>query len=539
MLRTIAATVSTAAVALSLATMPGATGATAAPGFRAPVVVSGPAAAQTGEPSTVVDGKGRIHIGWHSDKIAPGSGPLEVVSSWCVRSDNGGATFLPPVPCDVSGSSNGDPWLAADPKNPDHLYYASLNFLASAGHLSQSFDGGRTWATKKIVANTGVDREWVVVDRNGVVYYGYHDIGPELIYLAKSLDGGATWQPGGTPVATGYPVTTNVAEWGDVIPNTNQGPPAIHPGDPNTILYPYLYSSLQQNTVENQNLPFPWGDLSNAAVAVSTDGGVTWTNKTVFRGPEHSNAAYALPSAAIDDAGNMYMVFAQDISDTPLRWHIYLMRSADGGQTWDTKPIQVDAGIKNAAMPHIVAGSDGRIGIAFYGTLDDGDPRVNDNADWDTYYATSLDAMAPAPQFTMTKVSTRHAHHGRVCPLGLACSSGRDLHDLFDLRLDAAGGANIPWTDTSGNNKATAATESQIMFSCQTSGPSLYAAKGAIAGCGKNAAVAGVKRTRPAPVVKPAREPLPATGVRDGAAIMVGLAAMAAAATVRRFLVRP
>lgn len=538
MLRSFAAAVSTGAVALALLTVPAGGAAPAAPGFRAPVIVSGPAFAQTGEPTTEVDGKGRIHVAWHSDKIAPGATGAEVVSSWCVRSDNGGATFSAPVVCDLSGTSNGDPWLAADPKDPDHLYYASINFVASAGHLSQSHDGGRTWETRKVVANTGVDREWVRVDQNGVVYYGYHDIGPELIYLAKSFDGGATWHPGGTPLATGYPVTTDVAEWADVIPNTNQGPPVIDPKNPERILYPFLYSTAPQNTIENENLPFPWGDLSNVAVAVSNDGGVTWMNKKIFEGPEHSNAAYALPSAAIDEAGNMYMVFAHNISATPLRWHIYLMRSADGGQTWDTKPIQVDSDLKNAAMPHIVAGSDGRIGVAFYGTTADGDPRVNDNANWDTYYATSLDAMAASPQFTMTKVSTRHVHHGRVCPLGLACSSGRDLHDLFDLRLDAAGGANIPWTDTSENKPATAATESQVLFSCQTSGPSLYASKGALAGCGKNVAVAGVKKAQPKPAAGPVRDPLPATGVADGAAIMLGLAAMAGAVTLRRTLRR-
>lgn len=527
-----------AAAAVVLPATLGRTAATPAK-FGANTRVNKTAIVSAGEPSTVVDGKGRIHVAWHGDN-ADAATPLDGIASWCARSDDHGRTWSDHVKCDVSGMGNGDPWLAADPKDPDHLYYASLNFLATAGQLSQSRDGGRTWTTSKVTANTGVDREWVTVAPDGTVYYSYHDIGPEFLYVAKSTDEGATWQPGGLPIATGYPVNTNVEGWPDLVPNTNQGPPVIDPTDSNRILYPYLTSTLPQNTVENQNLPFPWGDLSNVNMAVSTDGGITWTNKQIFTGPEHSNAAYALPSAAIDQAGTMYIAFVDNLVSAD-RWQLYLMRSSDHGATWTTEPMRVPTGLKNTAMPHIVAGSKGRIGLAYYGSQTEVRPTNNDSAVWDVYYSYSLDADAASPSFTTVKVSDHHVHAGRVCPLGLACENGRDLHDLFDLRLDQAGGVNIPWTDTSKDDPSTNGIESYVAFACQTGGPSLYASKGSIAGtCNTSTAVQGATFNRPAPkpAAKPAGGALPATGVPDAAAVAFGVSTILAAVLLRRFLRR-
>lgn len=491
---------------------------------------------RAGEPSTVVDGKGRIHVAWHGFDAAAAT-PLDGIASWCARSEDGGITWSDHVKCDVSGAGNGDPWLAADPKNPDHIYYASLAFTATAGQLSQSRDGGKTWTTARVTANAGVDREWVTVAPDGTLYYAYHDIGPEFLWVAKSTDEGATWQPGGAPLATGYPVNTNADVWADLIPNTNQGPPVIDPTDSNRILYPYLTSTLQQNTAENQNLPAPWGDLSNVNVAVSTDGGVTWTNKQIFTGPEHTNAAYALPAAAIDQAGVMYMTFVDNLERAD-RWNLYIMRSFDHGTTWESQPLKVATGLTNTTMPHIVAGSAGRIGLAYYGSATSVRPTDDDDAVWDVYYSYSLDADRPAPTFTTVKVSDHHVHHGRVCPLGLACTDGRDLHDLFDLRLDQAGGANIPWTDTSTDKKNTDELESSIGFACQTSGPSLYASKGSLAGrCNRATAVQGATVTTPRQGTNPlSGSGLPATGIPDAAAIGLGLASVGGAVLVRRLL---
>lgn len=490
-----------------------------------------------GEPSTVVDGKGRIHVAWHGRDAAAAT-PLGRIASWCARSDDNGLTWSDHVKCDVSGTGNGDPWLATDPKNPDHLYYASLNFLATAGQLSQSRDGGKTWTTAKVTANTGVDREWVTVAPDGTVYYAYHDIGPEFLYIASSTDEGSTWQPGGGPITTGYPVNTNVEGWPDLIPNTNQGPPQIDPTDSSRILYPYLTSTIEQNTVENQNLPAPWGDLSNVNIAVSIDGGITWVNRQIFTGPEHTNAAYALPWAAIDQGGIMYVAFVDNLENAS-RWNLYIMRSFDHGETWESKPLKVATGLANTTMPHIVAGSKGRIGLAYYGSGTKVRPTDNDTADWNVYYSSSLNADNAVPTFETVKVSDHTVHHGRVCPLGLACENGRDLHDLFDLRLDQAGGVNIPWTDTSTDDKKSAGIQSYVGFACQTSGPSLYASKGSIAGrCNRAAAVQGASVTKPAPGTATGAGGLPATGIPDSAAVAGGAVVMIGAGLLRRSLRR-
>ena len=68
--------------------------------------------------------------------------------------------------------------------------------------------------------------------------------------------------------------------------------------------------------------------------SVSTDGGVTWTGKTVFdteppRGTPGLPAACCDPSAAFDRFGNLFLAYAHDQAEG-----VEVALSSDGGQTW-------------------------------------------------------------------------------------------------------------------------------------------------------------------------------------------------------------
>src|SRR6185295_19173996 len=141
--------------------------------------------------------------------------------------------------------------------------------------------------------------------------------------------------------------------------------------------------------------------------------------------------------AAADRAGATYVVWSDP---TAGELDIWMSASADGA-TWGT-PVKVNPGTGTHLCPFIVAGGPGRVGVAWYETSSAGDP--NDigglkDADWHVAYATSLDALAPSPTFTVVD-ATGPIHKGTISTRGLSPTDqnppDRGLGDFLTVAVD-------------------------------------------------------------------------------------------------------
>jgi hypothetical protein len=144
---------------------------------------------------------------------------------WLSTSKDGGRTLSDPVR--VTGELAFQVRLAADPVKPKRVYMTwlqaeevgTLKFTAPGNpvQLARSDDGGVTWQAPVRVSSSARQRVVApspVVGRDGTVYVLYHDLGgdrldyegghlgrggppftgPSALVLARSRDGGATWE---------------------------------------------------------------------------------------------------------------------------------------------------------------------------------------------------------------------------------------------------------------------------------------------------------------------------------------------------------
>jgi hypothetical protein len=131
-----------------------------------------------------------------------------------------------------------------------------------------------------------------------------------------------------------------------------------------------------------------------AVVDTSHDNGLTWERHIVAGNAEATSGD--APDLAVAPDGTLYFFW------TDARWQPRLARSTDGGRTWSA-PVDVasGAGVRRALFPVVAAGSDGRVGLAFYGTPDDvpdwkGNPGdAPDGVRWYLYAAAISDPAAP------------------------------------------------------------------------------------------------------------------------------------------------
>jgi hypothetical protein len=95
-------------------------------------------------------------------------------------------------------------------------------------------------------------------------------------------------------------------------------------------------------------------------VGISHDAGVTWQQVLVA---DAKTMGFGELSLGIDESGNLYSTWVAVSDRLP-----YLSISRDGGLTWGA-PLMVGApGVNEAAIPQLVAGKNGHVAIAYYGS---------------------------------------------------------------------------------------------------------------------------------------------------------------------------
>ena len=251
---------------------------------------------------------GASNIGWAT---STNSG-----SSWTSGFLPGITTFASPA---GSYDRVSDPSVAYDAR---HLVWLinSLPLLNGGGVtgaaivVSRSTNGGTTWNNPVTVAtatgNSDFDKNWIACDNTsssafyGRCYVEWDDFqNGNQVHVAYSSDGGLTWTQGSLPslsVLGGQPV---VQPNGKVV------------------------------------MPIDNGSETSLMSLVSTNGGVSWTGPyTIASLTSHAVAGNlrtdALPSAEVDGAGKVYVVWQDCRFRSRCKSNDIVMSTSTDGQAW-------------------------------------------------------------------------------------------------------------------------------------------------------------------------------------------------------------
>ncbi len=277
---------------------------------------------------------------------------------WATSTD-GGATwkhgFLPGTT--VYANPKGpwdrisDPSVGYDPKH-DVWMALSLTLTGATGEdpvVNRSTDGGLTWKNPVTVAqNSGTffDKTWIGCDtwsqspNYGNCYVEYDDAGNgEIVKMWRSTDGGQTWTQGSVSGASGL-----------------GGQPLAQPNG--TVVVPF------------------WGNGMQALV--STDGGKTFSTSTISTQSDHGVAGSLrtepLPSAEVDGAGNVYVVWQDCRFRSGCSSNDIVMSTSTNGKNWSSVvriPIDgttsgVDHFIPGIGVDRATSGSSAHLALTYY-----------------------------------------------------------------------------------------------------------------------------------------------------------------------------
>ncbi|HXJ66705.1 MAG TPA: calcium-binding protein, partial [Actinomycetota bacterium] len=208
-------------------------------------------------------------------------------------------------------------------------------------------------------------------------------------------------------------------------------------------------------------------------------------------------AAENFPVIAEDAAGHYFDVFTvapvnhdpndPNVGAQTAPEQLYVASSSDGVH-WGT-PVQVTTQGTNT-FPWIVAGSSGRVDLAWYhtdetseqGTCQSGSGTCTVygagnllNAEWTVQFAQSLNATAASPTYHITTASEHPVKHGQICTNGLGCTTGgdRSLGDFMQITSDNQGGAVISYVDDTSNDFIGGEATGPAEIVRQIAGPSL------------------------------------------------------------------
>jgi len=300
-----------------------------------------------------------------------------------------------------------DPVVAYDPEHGVWLAQSLLlDETASGPHgsavvVNRSTDGGLSWSgpitTAATSGNEDFDKNWIVCDTHstspfyGNCYATWDDFGNgNRILMSTSTNGGLTWS---APAAT----ANNATGLG--------GQPVVQPdGD---VIVPAA------NAFETAIIAFR-----------STNGGASWSNAiTITSTPSHNVAGNLrtgpLPSAEIDAAGRVYVVWQDCRFRKGCKVNDIVMTTSDDGVTWS--PItRVPIDTVNSSVDHFIPG----IGV---------DPSTSGGSAWLglTYYF-----------YRASRCGTRRT----PCQLEVGYVQSNDGGTNWSNHTDVAGPFPVTWT---------------------------------------------------------------------------------------------
>ncbi len=188
----------------------------------------------------------------------------------------------------------------------------------------------------------------------------------------------------------------------------------------------------------NKSCTDPVDGVRRAAVAVSTDGGLSWDVKII----DGSTAGASDPSVAIGAHGTVYVGYVGK-DGLPAT-----ATSTDKGDTWvNGQTVGTKFGIKNAVFPTVIAGDDNRAAFAYLGTPTGGDSSATDvfQGVWHLYVDTTYDGGRT--WVTSDATPADPVQRGSICTNGTTCGNDRNLLDFMDITMDKQGRPLVGFAD--------------------------------------------------------------------------------------------
>ena len=314
----------------------------------------------------------------------------------------------------------------------------------------------------------GDDRQWIDGTDAQTVYLNYHDVATFNIEVQRSNDGGRTYvdgfgeaiDPQTFPAVGGVPATNSANTAGQIKVDRSS---CASRGN----LYQIFVAP--DNVTEN----LAAGALRSIYVGVSTDvklglPAFTFTDTKVFTGPagaQNQGAGNLFPALATDDFGFVYAVWSDNSN-------IFYSFSTNQGTTW-SNPMNVSFPVNGGnanVFPWIAADANGHVGIVWFGDdrtgnsndrsiLEPGHPAtqgaacnsgttcMQNWAQWNVYYAESVNGHDAPPSFVQSVISDHVIHRGTISTGGLGGGADRSLADLFQVAFDPQHFANVAFSD--------------------------------------------------------------------------------------------
>ena len=318
-----------------------------------------------------------------------------------------------------------DPYVVVDDVDGDNARIFSIDLYVACSYMSFSDDNGESWITNPLACGrpvndhqtlfTGPPATSTTVGYPNVVYYCWNDIGTSS--CTKSIDGGITFAPTGSPAFVGVDDSEDGGFCGGLHGHGVVGPDG-------SVYLPREY-------------------CGRPYLAISKDEGLNWTTVRVGNVKRTGHLEGSDPSVAVDSKGNLYYNWISGKNRLP-----YLSVSKDDGKTW-TDPILVGPpGLKESNLSTLTVGAPGKVAIAYYGSENSPFQRCKEDCQaadyekttWNGYITMTTGALGSDPLFMTGTVNAPKDPIARQ-----QCGPGRCswVYDFIDIQIGPVDG--IPY----------------------------------------------------------------------------------------------
>ena len=348
------------------------------------------------------------------------------------------------------------------------LDYAGINFITS-----YSDDKGKTWTASVGHTFADTDRQWFATGPDDPttheprVYLLFHNLLSGALthnmFVATSIDGGATFLPP-VPVAT-----PPQQDWLDLQCADSGGPSNIF-YDKKTNRVFVVFGTRSSPVGGCAATPVEINVVAAnrvwvvGAPATATELATSWTphlavNDTGVGGAPSKIVGMQLAPGTSDSQGNLYVAYPESVKDYPDYDGAAIKvvhASVNDLDHWSKPSVVAPAGGAGNVLPHIVAGSPGRVDVVYY--HGSGNPA---KPVWHAVAAQSLDELSAKPHWSIQQLGNVVVEPAQTASeLMGACLQGQEATlngfacgraaDVFGIAIDRCGNLVTTWPAQAG-----------------------------------------------------------------------------------------
>lgn len=379
------------------------------------------------EPTLGLDPSGAVYY------AAAGFNNVGLAGTQVMRSDDKGKSWENTSPRVLDRNTmplSLDPYVWVDENiDGDNARIFTIDLTVACSYMSFSDDGGESWITNPLACGRPVNDHQTLfggppadsqmIGYPNVLYYCWNDVASSA--CSKSIDGGLTFRPTGTPAFEGYEPGNEDQGFGlDGFCGGLHGHGAVGPDG--SVYLPREY-------------------CGKPLLAISRDEGVTWDVVEIskVRSISQPKEGAGHPSIAADKKGNLFYVWIGAKDRLP-----YMSVSRDKGETWSKAVVVGPPALKESNLPQVDARGVGKVAIVYYASENSPYPRCKAECNsqdyqpvtWNAYLTITGNALSKRPLFF-----TGVVNHKRDPLIRARCGPGRChwAYDFIDVEIGRDG----------------------------------------------------------------------------------------------------